>query len=819
MDTTSGSDRDDRSSPGSAHVVLDGAGDGDVPGAYGPAGGEPGVDSPDDSAPAGQRGWLQRLTEPVVLFPLIAVLALGAIWIATLNLVEVERESARRTARSTSQELLETYEAQVVRVLREIDRTLKSVQYVHGIHGDGEVALEELDDRELLPPDLVFTVSVADAGGRVVASTARSGPSDLSGRQVFEAARGVDTLVVGRPERSEGDWRLSFGRRVTGRDGSFAGVALVEVDASFFVSGYDASKLGDRGVLAVLGTDGVFRARRTGERVGAGERVAYDSVVPEQQADDTRTVLAENPWDGVRRYTSARQIYEFPLAVIVGLSEEEQLAAAEEQIDIYLQRAAAGSVALLVIIAVLGRMNWKLEKVRQRESEARMAHARRVEHLAYHDGLTGLPNRSFLSKLLEDRIRQANRYDRAFAVLFLDLDRFKEINDTLGHDAGDELLREVAERLEDVLRESDTVARMGGDEFVVLLPEIQSEEEVSTVARKVLSKLKDPFELLGHKFTVTASIGVSLYPRDGRDEQTLMKNADIAMYQAKDEGRNNFRLFSDEMGSASLERLSLESGLRRALKREEFDLHYQPRRDLESGRITGMEALLRWVHPEFGTVEPMKFLPLAEETGLIVPIGRWVLETACRQNVAWQEEGFPRLNIAVNLSDRQFFDSDLVADVTAALEKTGMDPELLELEICESVLARDAHRTVPVLEDLKELGVGITIDNFGTGYSSLAVLRQFPLDTVKIDRLFLRDDGDEDVDHQVADAILAMSRSLTSSVVAHGVETEEQADFLREHACQQVQGFYFNRPAPADDVRELLASETVAAVEEQPAAG
>ncbi len=774
----------------------------------GPGGGDP-----------GPGGWLHRLIEPTVLFPVVAVVALGAIWGATLNLVGAERENARRAARATSQELLETYEAQVVRVLREIDRTLKSVQYVHQVQSGGEAALEELDERDLLPPDLVFTVSTTDDTGGVVASTARSAPSDVSGREVFRAARGVDSLVVGRPERSGDDWRLAFGRRLTGDDGAFRGIALVEVDASFFVSGYEAEKMGDRGVLAVLGTDGVFRARRTGERVGAGEGVAYDSVVPEQRADDTEAVLATNPWDGVRRFTSARQIYEFPLAVVVGLSEEEQLAPAEAQVDTYLQRAAAGSVALLVVIAVLGRMSWKLEKVRHRESEARIAHARRVEHLAYHDGLTGLPNRSFLSKLLEDRVRQATRYGREFAVLFLDLDRFKEINDTLGHDAGDELLREVAERLEDTLRESDTVARMGGDEFVVLLPDVEAEEEVATVARKVLSAVRQPFELFGHKFTVTASIGVSLYPRHGQDEQALMKNADIAMYQAKDEGRNIFRFYSEEMAGASLERLSLESGLRRALKNEEFALHYQPRRDLATEKITGMEALLRWEHPEFGTVEPMKFLPLAEETGLVVPIGRWVLETACRQNVAWQEEGLPRLDMAVNLSARQFFDDDLADDVAAALEASGMEPGLLELEICESVLARDARRTVPVLRDLKELGVGITIDNFGTGYSSLSVLRQFPLDTVKIDRLFLREDGDREVDHQVTDAILAMGRTLSSSVVAHGVETEEQAEFLREHACNEVQGFYYNEPAPADAFRELLASEALAGAGQGPPRG
>ena len=765
----------------------------------------------DVSADRGFLGrWVDRITDPPVLFPVLAVLLLGAVWVGTLDLIQVERENARSAARATSRELLDTYEAQAVRVLREIDQTLRGIQYVYRLQGDADAVLASLEQRGLLLPPLVYTLSLAGPGGEVAAGTGSNVGADVADREFFRRSRGTDALVVARPAMApDGDWRLRFSRRLAAPDGSFGGVAVIGVDASFFVSGYEPSKLGEDGVLAVLGTDGVFRARRTGGRVSAGDDVAYDSVAGASEIGDTRVVLGANPWDDVRRYTAARKLYGFPLAVVVGLSEEEALAGAAERARTYRLRAAGGSLLILLVLGVLGRTKWKLDQARRREAEAEVAHARRVEHLAYHDDLTGLPNRALLGRLLERSVSLARRHERTLAVFFLDLDRFKEINDSLGHEAGDQLLREVAERLESTLRESDTVARMGGDEFVVVLPELDAAEEAETVARKILQAMREPVDLLGQRFHVTASIGVSVYPRDGDDVETLMKHADIAMYEAKEDGRNAFRFFSKEMRSSSRAKLALESSLRYALVNGEFELVYQARRNVGTGRVTGMEALLRWEHPELGTVEPMKFIPLAEETGLIVPIGRWVLKTACRQNVAWQDQDLPRLAMAVNLSARQFFDEKLVADVAAALEDSGMDPELLELEICESVLARDADRTAAVLASLKELGVGITIDNFGTGYSSLSVLRRFPLDSVKVDRTFIRDTGSDRVEQDVTDAIVAMGRALSSSLVAQGVETEEQADYLRDHACDEVQGFYFNRPVPAEEFADVLRGDAL----------
>jgi diguanylate cyclase (GGDEF)-like protein len=442
-----------------------------------------------------------------------------------------------------------------------------------------------------------------------------------------------------------------------------------------------------------------------------------------------------------------------------------------------------------------------------RESETKLEHAERVEYLAYHDGLTGLPNRGMFSKLLGQSISEAHRYERRLAVAFLDLDRFKQINDTLGHEAGDQLLQEVATRLKGCVRDSDAVARLGGDEFVVLLPELADEKYAAIVAQKILAAAARPFTLMGQECRVTASIGISTYPQDGLDEQTLTKNADIAMYQAKSEGKNNFQFYSEKLNANSLERLTLESSLRHALERNEFRLHYQAKRDIASGKITGMEALLRWEHPDLGTVAPMQFIPVAEETGLIIPIGKWVFKTVCLQSIDWQKQGLPPLSIAVNLTARQFLDEQLLTDVSSILGETGMDPHLLEVELNESLLIHDVENTLRILTGLKALGVRIAVDDFGTGYSSLAMLQRFPLDTIKIDRSFMRDFIGTTKDTGLADAIIAMGKSLSLTVVAQGVETKEQAEHLRLHACDELQGFYFKRPLPVEEFTQLLRDQ------------
>lgn len=755
------------------------------------------------------RQWSSHATEPHILFPAIAIFLLAVIWGMTLNLIKVERAAARHTVAASSNELAETYEAQVIRALREIDHTLKLVKYAYVSTGKHAV-LHDLKAKTLLPPDLFFMVSIADDNGDIQASTRPSDISNVADQEYFKIQRRVDTLLVSRPWKNPGskEWKLQFSRRLDAPDGKFAGVVMVTVDASYFVSGYEPAKLGEKGVLGILGTDGIFRVRRTGDTISAGDKVDYATVAPAGNTEESEATLSTNTWDGVARYISARQINDFSVAVIVGLSEDEQLGPTRQNAHIYLWRATIVSILLIMVIAILGRMSWQLALSRARVVEEHIAHAARVEYLAYHDGLTTLPNRSLFSKLLGQSISQAHRYKRHLAVLFLDLDHFKLINDTLGHEAGDLLLQEVANRLKACLRDSDTVARLGGDEFVVLLPDLNEEMYTVIVAQKILSAVAKPFVLRGDEFRVTASIGICTYPQDGLDEQTLTKNADIAMYQAKGEGKNNFQFYSEKLNAESLERLTLESSLRHALEQNEFQLFYHAKRDIRSGQITGVEALLRWQHPDLGTVAPMRFIPVAEEIGLIVPIGKWVLKTACLQSVAWKKQGLNHLSMAVNLTARQFFDENLLTDLPVILADTGMDPRLLELEITESLLMRDVDRTMRVLTGLKDLGIRIAIDDFGIGYSSLSTLKKFPLDTIKIDRSFILDAASDDEDKSLTEAIIAMGKTLSLTVVAQGVETKAQAEYLRRNSSGEFQGFYLNKPLPADQMAELLSTQS-----------
>jgi diguanylate cyclase (GGDEF)-like protein/PAS domain S-box-containing protein len=428
----------------------------------------------------------------------------------------------------------------------------------------------------------------------------------------------------------------------------------------------------------------------------------------------------------------------------------------------------------------------------------------RIHYLANHDALTSLPNRTMFNEVLNLAIQNARRYNRNFAVLFIDLDRFKIINDTLGHEAGDKLLKEMGSRLTQTVRSSDVVARLGGDEFVVLVQEVSEAKQVEAVARKILSALVQPMVMQGQECRVTASIGICMYPSEAQDEQGLMKNADIAMYRAKEDGKNNYKFYSEEINIHSFERLALETSLRRGLERNEFLLHYQAKLDLHTGRITGVEALVRWQHPEMGLVPPAQFIPLAEETGLIVPIGKWVLNTACAQNVAWQREGLPPLHMAVNLSARQFADEDLVKDIASALESTGLRPELLELELTESMVIQNTERAGRVLAELKKMRVRLAIDDFGVGYSSLTHLKRFPIDTLKVDRSFIRDLPQDLEDKAITEAIIAMGKSLNLTVVAEGVETLEQQTFLQDHGCDEMQGYFFSKPIPSGEFAELL---------------
>jgi diguanylate cyclase (GGDEF)-like protein/PAS domain S-box-containing protein len=427
-----------------------------------------------------------------------------------------------------------------------------------------------------------------------------------------------------------------------------------------------------------------------------------------------------------------------------------------------------------------------------------------LQFFASHDPLTGLFNRSMFHERLQQALAQAQRFERTAALLFIDLDGFKLINDTLGHNAGDALLVEIAGRLRTSLREGDVIARMGGDEFVVLIEEFAEAGQVAEVAKKILETVAKPYVLHNEEYSVTTSIGVATYPKDGTDAQSLLKNADIAMYRAKEGGKNNFRFSAPEMNVHLIERLTLESGLRRALERDEMRLLYQPKVSIRTGGVTGIEALVRWSHPTQGTISPHEFVPIAEDTGLINAIGEWVLRTACEQARDWREQGLPWVRIAVNLSARQFGQDNLIQVVREVLHDVRLDAERLELEITEGMVIRNPERAVKVLAQLRELGVRVTLDDFGTGYSSLGYLMRCPVDAVKLDRSFvLKLPGDTD-SATIAQAVIAMAHSLKLAVVAEGVETREQWEFLRGLDCDEMQGNYFSEPVTADIVPGLL---------------
>ncbi|WP_409178364.1 putative bifunctional diguanylate cyclase/phosphodiesterase [Brevibacillus fortis] len=430
----------------------------------------------------------------------------------------------------------------------------------------------------------------------------------------------------------------------------------------------------------------------------------------------------------------------------------------------------------------------------------------KINYLAFHDSLTGLPNRRFVEQQLDQVIMEAQKTDQQVYVLFLDLDHFKLVNDSLGHDFGDLLLQEASLRLQDCVGEKGTVSRLAGDEFMVILTDV-TEKEVSSMANEINQRIEQAFFIHGHELYITTSIGISRYPEDGQDRSVLMRNADAAMYAAKDKGKNSFHLYVPNLEQTVNDKMNIQNELNRALARQEFLLHYQPQVCAKSGAIVGVEALIRWDHPERGLLLPDQFISVAEETGLIVPIGEWVLRTACKQNKQWQEQGLMPLRVAVNLSARQFLKQDFTQMVAEILHQTGLAPEYLELEITESSMI-DVQRATQALKELKQLGVHVAIDDFGTGYSSLYYLKEFPLNRLKIDRSFVRDMIEQPSNQAIVSTIISMAHHLQLHVIAEGVETKEELAFLQEHLCEEVQGYLFSRPLPSEDVAFYLQAQT-----------
>jgi diguanylate cyclase (GGDEF)-like protein len=465
----------------------------------------------------------------------------------------------------------------------------------------------------------------------------------------------------------------------------------------------------------------------------------------------------------------------------------------------------AFTIGILCATLLLSLYDSRMASASMRLTESLKKANAELQHMALHDGLTGLPNRLLLEDRIDQAVTQAQRARSLCAVLFVDLDQFKSVNDSLGHFVGDEFLKLIAARLAGAVRSEDTVSRLGGDEFVVLLRNVTESDDAGRIAAKIVEAVSKPARILTHDVEITTSIGICVFPFHGRDSRELIVNADAAMYQAKNLGRNNFQFFTEETSSAYRERLRLHGGLRHAVERGEFELHYHPKVEVKTGEIVGMEALVRWRHPEKGLIPPAEFIPAAEETGLILPIGTWVLREACRQNKAWHDRGLTQLRVAVNISALQF-QRNLLDTVGKALQASGLEPRYLELEITESVVMQNAAEAVLTLEQLSRMGVHISIDDFGTGYSSLSYLKRFPLQTLKIDRSFIREITQDPDDAAIVSAIIALAHNLRLKVVAEGVETEQQLAFLRLLGGDEYQGFYRTKPLPAGEFERLLTA-------------
>ena len=523
-------------------------------------------------------------------------------------------------------------------------------------------------------------------------------------------------------------------------------------------------------------------ARTARAAVDLMQRQNFDVVIADPELQDSR---------GLETIALLRDANEdTPIIVLTGDSDERAATALMQQ----------GAQDYLV----RGRTDTDLLRRALRYAMERRRIERRVEFLSQFDRLTCLPNRELFRDRLIQAAARASRSGQSAALLFLDLDRFKAVNETLGHATGDELLVAVTQRLRQCVRETDTISRFGGDEFTIILEELSDPSHASTVATKILASLTPPFVLNGYEIFVTGSIGITLCPGDGTDIATLQRNADAAMYRAKQAGRNKYHYYTADMNTKALERLALEADLRRAVERDAFYLCYQPKVCLETGHILGVEALVRWADPQRGTVSPADFIPLAEETGLIVPIGEWVLQEACQQHQQWQQLGLGSVKIAVNLSARQFLLSDLPSKIGNILAETGAEAECIELEITESLLMEDMEISKKTLQELRSMGMSIVIDDFGTGYSSLGYLKQFPIDCVKIDRSFVKDLPSDADDAAITRAIIALASALRLDVVAEGVETAEQLAFLTAERCHIAQGYLFSKPLPADAITQVL---------------
>jgi diguanylate cyclase (GGDEF)-like protein len=735
----------------------------------------------------------------LVLLTVIATYVAWAGWV----LREQSLSSAQRQLANLGVALAEQTSRSLHAVELMLHETTERMQRMGDMrYARGSAALNTaLRERAWLLPQL-DGLMVLDRHGTLMVDTQRfPSPLESFANSEFFAAhsRRNTPLVVGDahcdvPRRCV----FTISQRVSGLRGELLGVVVAGVRADHFRELYQTIDLGRAGIVELR--------RHAGEVVAAAHA---DRSPPEPAAGEASLIrrFVDRLWgtwatlpNDAPRLEYSRELPRFPLTIVVSMSRETVFAEWRDQMHMLASGATAVALLIVLLISVLARQFAVGERA-----------ARAMRRLVQFDTLTGVASRNQFDARLADEVIRAHRLDGAATLLLMDLDRFQTINDSLGHRVGDELLKQVAARLTECFAafgEDVLVARLGGDEFAVLISRAQGPEQATDAARAMIEAVSQPYRLEGIDYQVTASVGIARLPHDGQTADEVLANADVAMYRAKELGRNTHQAYSARFGARVGERLALEAALRQALERDEFLLHYQPKLDLETGRFTGMEALVRWRHPERGMIAPSRFIPLAEETGVIVPLGRWVIETACRQLQAWRARGLPALRVAVNLSARQFTQANLTRQVSETLRETGLPPSALELEITESMVMRDPQKAVQILGQLKTMGVTLSIDDFGTGYSSLAHLKRFPIDGLKIDRSFIRDVPEDADDVAITRTIIAMAHSLKLKVIAEGVETIAQQSFLYEQGCDEMQGFLLSQPLPADEFEAFVLGHT-----------
>jgi diguanylate cyclase (GGDEF)-like protein len=737
---------------------------------------------------------------------IVVGIAIVAMWALVGFSLVTSRQTALVAASSEGRNLMIAFREQVLQILG-------------GVEGETNLIAERMRregnsfdlyawGRENLVGSLgIAQAVIADADGQFRRTTnePHPRPTDITDRSHFRVHldgkfRGlyIGQSVIGR---ILGVPLVPISRRVDAEDGNFLGVVVVLISPTALTTLPKSIDLGPHGSMTLSGLDDIIRARFAADSPdgtkGLGTSIAGGPrpAVIEESAQGW--FVRASVVDGITRLYTYGRVGTFPLVVTVGLELDQHLAGWRSLAAMIIAMALGATLLLIGLAVYLTRQIF-------RDAATARAATLEITHTAEHDFLTGLPNRLLLKDRISQAIAVAQRHQTEVAVLFLDLDGFKHINDSLGHLIGDKLLQSIAKRLVACVRGADTVSRQGGDEFVALLSEVQRPEDAAVLARKMLQAVAGAHPIDRHDLHITTSIGVSVYPEDGLDAETLIKNADTAMYQAKANGRQGYQFFTPAMNVRAVERQAIEEGLRRAMERHEFALRYQPKIDLKTGAITGAEALLLWTHPTRGLVSPAEFIPVAEDCGLIRPIGDWVLRAACEQARAWVDAGLPAATIAVNVSAMEFRDENFLENLFATLSETGLDPRFLELELTESILMKHAESAASILQALRQRGVQVAIDDFGTGYSSLGYLRKFPLDALKIDQSFVRQISTASEDTAIVTAVIAMARSLKLRVIAEGVETLGELEFLQAHECDEAQGYYFSRPVPPEQFARLL---------------